>query len=439
MDRHHWSRHIAALDAEVDDARRSTASCSRTNSRGTSTRRCRSRSTAPYAVPIDRQAARAHGASSPRRTQKRYDDTGLILDTILEHGFASSSGRTALATNEPDARFVRRSRRTICATSLSTFVIVPMRWLDRWGWRRLTEHELGCEQRTTTAPWAGTMGIKEIPTTHEQFATLLDDYERAHFRLRPRRTCTSPTPRSILMTTFPPNNLRAQADRAALRPRADGRSAARRIRLSAPVACRTRARVRRVESTRSDRAPDAPPREAEVLPADVDHAQLSRRLRGRRPGHVPDDLDAGRRSVGTTTGHGQSVEARGLRVARGGHEILRGLDFAVASGQVTGLLGPSGCGKTTLIRAIAGVQRHTGELTVLDRPAGSAELRRRIGYAAQTAAVYGDLTVRENLRYFADVLHAPRSDVDASGRVGRARRLRRPAGRRPCPAGSVRG
>ncbi len=106
-----------------------------------------------------------------------------------------------------------------------------------------------------------------------------------------------------------------------------------------------------------------------------------------------------------------SVEARGLRVARGGHEILRGLDFAVASGQVTGLLGPSGCGKTTLIRAIAGVQRHTGELTVLDRRAGNADLRSRIGYAAQTAAVYGDLTVRENLRYFADVLHAPRSDV----------------------------
>ncbi len=106
-----------------------------------------------------------------------------------------------------------------------------------------------------------------------------------------------------------------------------------------------------------------------------------------------------------------SIHARGLRVARGGHEILRGLDFAVATGQVTGLLGPSGCGKTTLIRTIAGVQRHTGELAVLDKPAGAAELRHRIGYAAQTAAVYGDLTVHENLRYFADVLHAPRSDV----------------------------
>jgi ABC-2 type transport system ATP-binding protein len=106
-----------------------------------------------------------------------------------------------------------------------------------------------------------------------------------------------------------------------------------------------------------------------------------------------------------------SVEARGLRVSRGGNEILRDLDFAVAPGQVTGLLGPSGCGKTTLIRAIAGVQRHAGDLTVLGQRAGSAELRSRIGYAAQTAAVYGDLTVRENLRYFADVLHARRSDV----------------------------
>lgn len=105
------------------------------------------------------------------------------------------------------------------------------------------------------------------------------------------------------------------------------------------------------------------------------------------------------------------VQARALRVVRGGTEILRDLDFAVAPGQVTGVLGPSGCGKTTLLRTIAGVQRHTGTLRVLDRDAGAPALRQQIGYAAQTGAVYGDLTVRENLRYFADVLRAPRSDV----------------------------
>jgi ABC-2 type transport system ATP-binding protein len=106
------------------------------------------------------------------------------------------------------------------------------------------------------------------------------------------------------------------------------------------------------------------------------------------------------------------VEARGLRVVRGGVEILHSLDFSVPSGQVTGLLGPSGCGKTTLIRAIAGTQRLDGELAVLGEPAGDPALRRSIGYAAQTAAVYLDLTVAQNLRYFADVLGAPASDVD---------------------------
>lgn len=105
------------------------------------------------------------------------------------------------------------------------------------------------------------------------------------------------------------------------------------------------------------------------------------------------------------------IEAADLRVVRGGTEILHGLDFGIDAGRVTGLLGPSGCGKTTLIRAIAGTQRSTGRLTVLGHRAGAPPLRTRIGYAAQTAAVYADLTVLENLRYFAAVLRAPRSDA----------------------------
>ncbi|MGH8861903.1 MAG: ABC transporter ATP-binding protein [Jatrophihabitantaceae bacterium] len=106
-----------------------------------------------------------------------------------------------------------------------------------------------------------------------------------------------------------------------------------------------------------------------------------------------------------------AIVASGLRVVRGGTEILRGLDFEVPAGRVTGLLGPSGCGKTTLIRAIAGTQRRQGSLRVLDRPAGDPALRTQVGYAAQTGAVYADLTVAENLRYFAAVLHAAPGDV----------------------------
>jgi ABC-2 type transport system ATP-binding protein len=108
-----------------------------------------------------------------------------------------------------------------------------------------------------------------------------------------------------------------------------------------------------------------------------------------------------------------AVEVSGLRVERGGREILHGLSFAVPRGSVVGLLGPSGCGKTTLLRSIVGVQSISGgTVSVLGRPAGCKELRSRVGYDTQAAAVYSDLSVLENLRYFAAVLRAPRSDVE---------------------------
>jgi ABC-2 type transport system ATP-binding protein len=97
----------------------------------------------------------------------------------------------------------------------------------------------------------------------------------------------------------------------------------------------------------------------------------------------------------------------GLHVSRGGHEILRGIDVEVAPGQITGLLGPSGCGKTTLMRAIVGTQAITGgSVTVLGHPAGHPALRTQVGYATQAASVYDDLTVAENLHYFATALRA---------------------------------
>ena len=107
-----------------------------------------------------------------------------------------------------------------------------------------------------------------------------------------------------------------------------------------------------------------------------------------------------------------AVEARSLRVSRDRNVILHDLTFRLAPAQIVGLVGPSGCGKTTLMRAMAGVQRFTGEVAVLDRPAGDATLNREIGYAAQSAAVYQDLTVQENLRYFAHVVGAPSTHVD---------------------------
>ncbi len=110
---------------------------------------------------------------------------------------------------------------------------------------------------------------------------------------------------------------------------------------------------------------------------------------------------------------GAAITIRGLRVVRGGHVVLPGLDLDVETGSVTGLLGPSGGGKTTLIRSIVGVQIvEAGEVTVLGRPAGDAALRRRIGYVTQAPSVYADLTVRENLTYFGRIVSVGRERVD---------------------------
>ncbi|MFH8590976.1 oxygenase MpaB family protein [Streptomyces rimosus] len=131
-----------------------------------------------YAVPsIGRLLAET--AELTDRTQKRYDDTALLLDTVIEHGFDSEDGRTAIRrinqmhrgydiTND-DMRYV-----------LCTFVVTPKRWLDLYGWRRLSEHE-----KHATAVYYRTlgrhMGITGIPQTYQEFERCLDDYEHAHF------------------------------------------------------------------------------------------------------------------------------------------------------------------------------------------------------------------------------------------------------------------
>ncbi|MGZ5307893.1 MAG: ABC transporter ATP-binding protein [Solirubrobacterales bacterium] len=103
-----------------------------------------------------------------------------------------------------------------------------------------------------------------------------------------------------------------------------------------------------------------------------------------------------------------------LKVTRGGRRVLHGISFTVRQGSVTGLLGPSGCGKTTLMRAIVGVQIvESGSVEVLGEPAGSAGLRPRVGYVTQAPSVYGDLSVSENLHYFARVLGAAPERVGA--------------------------
>ena len=99
------------------------------------------------------------------------------------------------------------------------------------------------------------------------------------------------------------------------------------------------------------------------------------------------------------------VDVSGLVVVRGGRRAVDDVSFRIPRGQVTGLLGPSGCGKSSLLRSVVGVQVVAGgTVQVLGRPAGSPELRNRVGYVTQAPSVYDDLTVAENVRFFARVL-----------------------------------
>jgi len=114
------------------------------------------------------------------RPQKRYDDTAIILGEILEHGYDSERGRAALrCMNRIHARFGITNDDFLYV--LSSFIFEPIRWLDRFGWRRLTQHE----RLAAFYYWREVgqrMAIQSIPDGIEEFAAFNSDYERTHFR-----------------------------------------------------------------------------------------------------------------------------------------------------------------------------------------------------------------------------------------------------------------
>ena len=125
-----------------------------------------------------------------------------------------------------------------------------------------------------------------------------------------------------------------------------------------------------------------------------------------------------------------AVLVHDLFVERGGRTVIPSLSADVPTGVVTGLLGPSGCGKTTLMRAIVGVQRVAGgSVTVLGLPAGTPQLRQRVAYMTQAPSVYADLTVLENLRYFAALVGGRERIVSVVATVG--------LGDRPRPSSAI--
>jgi uncharacterized protein (DUF2236 family) len=137
------------------------------------------------------------------RPQKRYDDTVLILDAVLEHGMASEKGRAAIRRmnhmhrsydiGDDDLRYV-----------LATFVVMPIRWIQDFGWRRMTEIE-----RVASANYyrdlGRRMGIPDIPETWQAFARYLDAYEREHFAFDAGGRAVAESTLALL-ATFPPND-----------------------------------------------------------------------------------------------------------------------------------------------------------------------------------------------------------------------------------------
>ncbi len=115
-----------------------------------------------------------------KRTQKRYDDTVLILSEILEHGYDSDRGRAAMRRmNQQHGRYVIPNDEYLY--TLSTFLFEPIRWNARFGWRPVEE----VEKQAGYYFWCEVgrrMNIQDIPASYAAFERFNIDYEKAHFR-----------------------------------------------------------------------------------------------------------------------------------------------------------------------------------------------------------------------------------------------------------------
>jgi ABC-2 type transport system ATP-binding protein len=108
-----------------------------------------------------------------------------------------------------------------------------------------------------------------------------------------------------------------------------------------------------------------------------------------------------------------AVSIQNISVTLGkGFKALNNISVDLPTGKIIGFIGPSGAGKTTLIRGIVGRQKlASGSIQIFGLPAGSANLRSQLSYMTQEPSVYLDLTVRENLIYFATVFGVPKREV----------------------------
>jgi hypothetical protein len=197
--RTHWQQHIARLDPTVDYEEiyrvMTTLEFPWDMNQSLSLALFRT-----YAVPSVGRLLDETGEFA-RNTQKRYDDTALLLDEVSLHGLHSPKGRAAIRRinqmhgaydiADEDMRYV-----------LSTFVVTPKRWMDDYGWRRFSPGEVAASVRYWVE-LGRLMGIKDIPQTYDAFETLLDDYEAVHFGFDPGGRRVADATLGLLLTFYP--------------------------------------------------------------------------------------------------------------------------------------------------------------------------------------------------------------------------------------------
>jgi hypothetical protein len=154
-----------------------------------------------FAVPRISQLLAKTGEFT-QRTQKRYDDTELILYEILENGFDSPRAKQAIQRmNAMHRRFAISQEDYLYV--LSTFVCEPVRWLQQFGWRSLTPKEVEAFA-VYYAELGKYMGIKAIPKNFAEFDAYNRDYEQAHFAFSPDNVAIANATRDLFLGFYLP-------------------------------------------------------------------------------------------------------------------------------------------------------------------------------------------------------------------------------------------
>ena len=153
-----------------------------------------------YCVPSISRLLDATGEFRDR-TQKRYDDTSIIVAEWAQHGYDSPRGREALERmNSIHAQFGIANSDYLYV--LSTFIFEPIRWLDRFGWRGLSDHERLASYYFYRAV-GERMHLQSMPPTYDAFERFNRDYERQHFRYAPSNNRVGESTRNLFASWFP--------------------------------------------------------------------------------------------------------------------------------------------------------------------------------------------------------------------------------------------